>query len=68
MTKRLSKDKRYQVTKFYLDETKANENMGVWNGQDVRLIIGNAKYDDMFGMYFPASVRIKYGFEIEEVR
>lgn len=66
MTKRLSKDKRYQVTKFYVDENKQSENMGIWNGQDVRLIIGKAKYDDMFGMYFPASA--KYGFEVEEVK
>ena len=62
---RLSKDKRYQVTKFYVDENKPSENMGVYDGHDVRLIIGNAKYDAVFEMYFPASAN--YGFVVAEV-
>lgn len=62
---RLSKNKRYQITKYYLDD-RADENLGQWNGQEVRQIIGNAKYDEMFDMFFPASA--KYGFSITEVK
>lgn len=62
---RLSKSKMYSVTKFYLDDNKQDENMGIWNGADVRIIIGNAKYDETFGMFFPASNQ--YAFEVTEI-
>lgn len=54
---RLSKDKTYQVTKYA--GGKAYD-MGAYNGKEVREIIGTAKYDEDFNMFFTPKANIGY--------
>lgn len=60
---RLSKDKFYNVTKIYFNE-RPTEHFGILNGSEVRGVIGSAKYDEEYEMYFPKSAN--YAFDIVE--
>lgn len=54
---RLSKDKTYHVTKYAGGKSY---DMGTYNGAEVRKIIGSAKYEEIFEMFFTEKANIGY--------
>ena len=55
---RISKNKYYTVMR--ISETLGDANYGRLPGSDVRLVIGNAKYDEKYDLFFTKSAKTAY--------
>lgn len=60
---RIYNEKAYKVVKYDL-KADTTSDYGILTGADVKSVIGSAKYDEEYGMFFTAKANI--GYDITE--
>lgn len=60
---KIENNKNYKVVKYFSGEQQSID-YGVMTGSDVKAVIGTAKFDEFFGMWFTSKATI--GYEIAE--
>lgn len=63
---KLDAKKIYMVRRYKIEESNDVVNLGCMSGSDVKTVIGTAKYDPNFEMWFTPKATIAY--DIKEVK
>lgn len=56
---KIENNKNYKVVKYFSGEQQSVD-YGVMTGSDVKAVIGTAKFDEFFGMWFTPKATVAY--------